>query len=86
MRGETHAAAVLDAQLPVIHDDQGLTVQKLSDCVVIGLNPLEAYNHDAPDEQNQDVLQNGDSAVIDGAADHTTEYIVLNLIACIRGG
>ena len=42
MRGETHAAAVLDAQLPVIHDDQGLTVQKLSDCVVVGLNPFEA--------------------------------------------
>ena len=42
VRGETHAAAVLDAQLPVIHDDQGLTVQKLSDCVVVGLNPFEA--------------------------------------------
>ena len=42
MRGETHAAAVLDAQLPVIHDDQGLSVEELSERVVIGLNPLEA--------------------------------------------
>ena len=42
MRGETHAAAVLDAQFSVIDNDQGLSVEELSDRVVIGLNPLEA--------------------------------------------
>ena len=85
MRGETGAAAICDVQFAVTYKHQGLAVEQLSYEVVVGFDPLEAQDHNAPEEQNQNVLQHGDGAVIDGAADDATEYIVLNLVGGVRG-
>ena len=48
MRGETGAAAICDVQFAVAYKHQGLAIEQLSYEVVVGLNPFEAQNHNAP--------------------------------------
>ena len=52
------------------------------DEVNIGIKPFEWQNQNRPDDEDDDILKDGNRAIVDDPADNTPENKVLYLVYC----
>lgn len=65
---------------PVEDDELWLAGDDLPEDPAAFRKNLYCYDHQRPDEHNDQELKDGDGLVVDDPADDATEYVILNLV------